>query len=73
MLNAAEAAMDMSAQDDAERQKNRAKLYAPPKGVRMGPGRRMRPPGAAMNRAQAQNLVAQLAAQDAQLGQASSG
>lgn len=66
MLNAAEVAMDQAAEDDAERARNRAKLYAPPDGGRRG-GRRVRPPGMRMDRAQAQSLAAQLAAEDAQL------
>ncbi|WP_413808109.1 hypothetical protein [Streptomyces sp. OE57] len=33
MLNAAEAAIDAAAEDDAERARNRAKLYAPPAGA----------------------------------------
>ena len=67
MLNAAEAAMDAAADDDGERQRNKAKLYAPPKGER-GPGRRRaRPPGMGLDRAGAQALAAQLAAEDARL------
>lgn len=64
MLNAAEAAMDAAAEDDAERARNRAKLYAPPKGSRFAGGRR-RPPGMGMTAAQAQALTAQMAAEDA--------
>lgn len=58
--------MDQAAEDDKERARNRAKLYAPPKGVK--PGGQSRRPGATMNQDQAQALMAQLAAQDAQLG-----
>ncbi|MEU8831761.1 MULTISPECIES: hypothetical protein [unclassified Streptomyces] len=68
MLNAAEAAMDAAAEDDAERQRNRAKLYAPPGGRRRTPAeRQVRPPGAGLDMARAQSLAAQLAAEDAKL------
>lgn len=68
MLSAAEAAMDQAAEDDAERRRNRARLYAPPGGRSRAPdGRRVRPPGMGMNRSQAQALAAQLAAEDARL------
>lgn len=67
MINAAEAAMDASAEDDAERARNRARLYAPPKGMRRARGQE-RPVGVSMNRGQALGLMAQLAAQDAQFG-----
>lgn len=69
MLNAAEAAMDQTAEDDAERARNRAKLYAPPKGHASTRGRRARPSGAGAGytRAQAQALARQLAAEDARL------
>ncbi|WNI20287.1 hypothetical protein [Actinacidiphila sp. ITFR-21] len=68
MLNAAEAAMESAADDDAERARNRAKLYAPPRGTRRGGGgRRVRPPGAGLDMASAQALAAQLAAEDARL------
>ncbi|MFI0934570.1 hypothetical protein ACH4RG_22970 [Streptomyces sp. NPDC021019] len=66
MLNAAESAMDQAAEDDAERARNRAKLYAPPKGYRAPGGQKPRMPGA-MTAAQAQALTRQLAAQDAQV------
>ncbi len=56
--------MEQSAEDDAERRRIRAQLYAPPKGSQAG-RRRMRPPGMAMG--QAQSLAAQLAAEDARL------
>ncbi|MEU8870432.1 hypothetical protein AB0D24_04565 [Streptomyces javensis] len=66
--------MDQAAKDDAERARNRAKLYAPPGGVRRGPGGRLTgPPGMGMNRAQAQVLAAQLAAEDAKLTGGSTG
>ncbi|MFH9439023.1 hypothetical protein [Streptomyces rochei] len=74
MINAAEAAMYQSAEDDAERRRIESKLYAPPKAAR-------RPRGAAAPRPapeqpqrgrmtvqDARSLMAQLAAQDAQLG-----
>ncbi|MFE4796241.1 hypothetical protein ACFRFL_14260 [Streptomyces sp. NPDC056708] len=70
MLSAAEASIDQAAEDEAERQRNRAKLYAPPAGAG---GRRARPAGAGMNRSQAQGLMAQLAAQDAQLARGRTG
>ncbi|GGT74533.1 hypothetical protein GCM10010207_84920 [Streptomyces atratus] len=65
MLNAAEAAMDETAEDDAERQRNRARLYAPPPGERRRSAER--PAGAGMTRAQASALTAQLEAEDARL------
>ncbi|MET9322004.1 hypothetical protein ABZX75_17685 [Streptomyces sp. NPDC003038] len=67
MLNAAEASMEMSAEDEADWQRQRAKLYAPPQGYLNGPGRRARPPGTGLSRAQAQTMAAQLAAEDARL------
>jgi hypothetical protein len=67
MLNAAEAAMDGAAKDDAERQRNRASLYAPPKGTTGPAGRRVRPPGQGLDLNSAQALAAQLAAEDARL------
>lgn len=70
MLNAAEAAMEQAAADDGERARIRAKLYAPPKRARAAPGERSRV-GTSMDRGQAQALMAQLAAQDAQLGRRS--
>lgn len=72
MLNAAEAAMDQSAEDDKERARNRARLYAPPKSARRARGV-PRHPGTAMNAGQAKTLMAQLAAQDAQLARRASG
>lgn len=71
MLSAAEAAIDSTAEDDGERARNRAKLYAPPKG--QARGRRRPIPGVSMNRAQAQSLAAQMAAQDAKLTRGRSG
>lgn len=55
--------MDQAAEDDAERARNRARLYAPPKGRRPEPGQRRR--GTGMTLAQAQALTAQLASEDA--------
>jgi hypothetical protein len=46
MLNAAEAAIDASAEDDAERARNRAKLYAPPAGAGVPRGARRAGTGA---------------------------
>lgn len=65
MLDAAEAAMEQAAADDAERARNRAKLYAPPAGAapRRAAGRA--DTGGGMGRAQAQALMARLAAEDA--------
>lgn len=63
--------MDAGAEDEAERDRNRAKLYAPPQGVGgrgRGAGRRlMRPPGTRLDASGAQALMAQLAAEDARL------
>ncbi|CAM5301244.1 hypothetical protein AB0F92_22685 [Kitasatospora aureofaciens] len=64
MLSAAEAAIDDAAADETERQRNRAKLYMPP---RSRDGRRMRPAGTRLDAAGAQALMAQLAAEDARL------
>ncbi|MFF4179729.1 hypothetical protein [Streptomyces sp. NPDC001750] len=66
MLNAAEAAMDQAAEDDAERQRNRAKLYAPPKGVRRRPpGGGTRRSTAGISASDARALMVQMAAEDA--------
>jgi hypothetical protein len=67
MLSAAEAAMEQAAEDDGERKRIRAKLYAPPKGTRLSRG--ARPPGAGvgMGMGQAQDLAALLEAEDARL------
>ncbi|PSK57997.1 hypothetical protein B0E38_01842 [Streptomyces sp. 111WW2] len=73
MLAAAEAAMDAGAEDDAERARNRARLYAPPvtSRRRLAPRSadepRPKPPGGGVSMEHAQSLLAQLAAQDAQL------
>ncbi|MFF4146895.1 hypothetical protein ACFY0A_37470 [Streptomyces sp. NPDC001698] len=58
----------MSADDDAERSRIRAWLYAPPRAERRSRGQRPKPQGGAMTMQGAQALMAQLAAQDAQLG-----
>ncbi|WP_199570519.1 hypothetical protein [Streptomyces murinus] len=65
MLSAAEATLEQGAEDEAERQRIRTKLYAPPKGYR--PQKRARPPGSGMDMSQAQSLAAQLAAEDARM------
>lgn len=67
MLSAAEASIDAGAEDEAERARNRAKLYAPPKG-REKQARRARPAATNMDRSQAQAMMARLAAEDARLG-----
>ncbi len=58
--------MDQAAEDDAERQRTRAKLYAPPKGqgARHAAARAM---PARHDRSSAQALMAQVAAEDARL------
>ncbi|WP_369387930.1 hypothetical protein AB5J72_10200 [Streptomyces sp. CG1] len=66
MLNAAEAAMDAAAEDDAERARNRTRLYAPPRGAARE-ARRRPIPGVSMSRDQALCPAAQLAADDAKL------
>ncbi|MDX3237205.1 hypothetical protein PV392_16305 [Streptomyces sp. ME03-5709C] len=76
MLAAAEAAMDAAAEDDAERARNRARLYAPPGGKRRRraeDGQRAAPGPGAMRMTDAQALMAQLAAQDAQLTRGGTG
>ncbi|MBT2453245.1 hypothetical protein [Streptomyces sp. ISL-86] len=67
MLSAAEASIDAAAEDDNERARNRAKLWAPPKG-RTLQDRRVRTPGMRMEQSQAQAMAARLAAEDARLG-----
>ncbi|MCX5326274.1 hypothetical protein [Streptomyces sp. NBC_00120] len=67
MLNAAEASIDAAAEDDAERARYKAKLYAPPKGEQRR-SQRGRPPGMGMDRAAAQAMAAKVAAEDARLG-----
>lgn len=66
LLNAAEAAMDQAAEDDAERQRNRAALYAPPKGVRRRPsGGGTRRGADGISTGDARALMSQMAAEDA--------
>jgi hypothetical protein len=72
MLNAAEASIDQAAEDDAERQRNRAKLYAPPRGYRPPPGKRVRVPGG-FTASQARALAQQVAAEDARFTGSRSG
>ncbi|MXM67076.1 hypothetical protein GR925_27505 [Streptomyces sp. HUCO-GS316] len=66
MLNAAEAQIDAGAKDEKEQARLRAKIYAPPKGVRGPSGRRQRPPATRMTAGDARALMAQASAQDAQ-------
>ncbi|MDX2643475.1 hypothetical protein PV341_07780 [Streptomyces sp. PA03-1a] len=76
MLAAAEATMDQTAKDDAERARIRAELYAPPareRRRRTRDGDRGRPTGGGMSMRDAQQMMAQLAAQDAQLAGGRSG
>jgi hypothetical protein len=76
MLAAAEAAMDMAAEDDAERQRNRARLYAPPGGPRRRtPGGTGRPRAAAggMDLNAARAMMAQVASEDAKVAARRSG
>lgn len=65
MLSAAEATLEQGAEDEGERRRIRAKLYAPPKGSQ--PQRVARPPGMGLGMGDAQALAAQLAAEDARL------
>lgn len=65
MLNAAEAAMDASAEDDAERERNRARLYAPPPEVLRQ--RRQGSTRTGVPRSQVMDMMSQMAAQDAAL------
>lgn len=58
--------MDQSAEDDKERERNRARLYAPPKGAPRARVRAQRP--SVMSRAEARALTAQAAAEDARFG-----
>lgn len=62
--------MDMAAEDDGERQRNRSRLYAPPAGVAKRDASRARAAGAGMTGGQARAMVAQLAAEDAKYGTA---
>ncbi len=56
--------MAQAADDDAERARNRARLYAPPRGVAPHtPAAKM----GAMGRSQADGLIARMAAEDSRL------
>lgn len=66
MINAAEVAIEQAAEDETERKRIHARLYAPPKGSRPQ-GRRGRPPGMGFDAAGAQALAAQLEAEDERL------
>ncbi|MFZ4160424.1 hypothetical protein ACOZDE_18635 [Streptomyces griseoincarnatus] len=74
MLAAAEAQIDAAAEDDQERARNRARLYAPPaegarrrRGPRAADAPRPKPTAGGMTLEGARALMSQLAAQDAQL------
>lgn len=67
LLSAAEVSIDQAAEDDTERRRNRARLWAPPKGYRPPPGKRVRVPGMGMTAAQARAMTAAAAAEDARL------
>lgn len=68
MLAAAEASIDAAAKDDQERARTRAKLYAPPRGQRPTARAAGAPAGGqGMSVAQAQALMAGVAAEDAQI------
>lgn len=61
--------MEAAAEDDAERQRNRAKLYAPPPGhtrAQTGTGR-ARPARTGLDLAAARALMSQVASEDAKL------
>jgi hypothetical protein len=75
MLNAAESAMDAAAEDDAERQRNRTTLYAPPRSARRQAtsGARPRPAGPRMDLNAARALMSQVASEDARLTSRRSG
>ncbi|PWI06535.1 hypothetical protein DIZ27_32870 [Streptomyces sp. NWU339] len=72
MLNAAEAAMDMAAEDDAARERNRAKLYAPPRGARRDTSK-SRPAATGMSLDQVKAMMSAVAQEDAQLTRGRSG
>ncbi|MET9462944.1 hypothetical protein ABZY05_49655 [Streptomyces canus] len=65
--------MYQSAEDDSERRRIEAKLYAPPQALRRPRGQRaaqqpQQAPRGALTMSAAKSLMAQLAAQDAELG-----
>ncbi|WP_280866593.1 hypothetical protein [Streptomyces sp. SAI-127] len=59
--------MDAAAQDDGERTRNRAKLYAPPRGQRRPTATGERPTAQGMSLEQAQALMSAVATEDAQV------
>ncbi|MEU0947628.1 hypothetical protein ABZ379_33750 [Streptomyces canus] len=59
--------MDAAAQDDGERARNRAKLYAPPRGTQAPRRPGARPAGRGMTLEQAQALMGAVATEDAQV------
>ncbi len=59
--------MDQGAEDDAQRKRNRAKLWQPPHGFRPPPGQRVRVPGSGMTANRAQQLMQEMAAEDARV------
>lgn len=67
MLSAAEASIEAAAENDAERQRLRAKLYAPPAGYQRTDRRRAAAAASRMDKGRARDLMAQLAAEDARL------
>src|SRR5690606_27417883 len=73
MLNAAAAAMDMAAEDDAARERNTARLYAPPRGARKPGGGGQRPARTGMSMDQVRAMMASVATEDAQLTRRRSG
>lgn len=64
MLNAAEAQIEATAQDEKERARLRAKIYAPPRGERGA--RRQRPAATRMTKGDAKAFLAAASAQEAQ-------
>lgn len=68
LLRAAEVLLDRLAADDAERERMRAQLYAPPhqraRPTRVPGGTRRPPHGSGMTQRQAQELIARVAAED---------
>lgn len=64
--------MDAAAEDDAARERNRARLYAPPRGARREPGRQ-RPAGAGVSMDQVRAMMSAVAQEDARLTRGRSG